>query len=184
MNNIETIQQKQNNAAAKRAASSNTPEARRKQIMQQLQESERAQRNAADDADDPFPHLALRSAQTLDAEGQARLARLLRWREVQARRSDKPKSWVLDNELAVALSRRPPRSLSEFHATLDRHPKAPRKSLSADHGVWVGCGAINRQLRCCLPVHCAKAAFAFQLKAASFRRVFAKIESYILSLPQ
>ena len=92
------------------------------------QDAERALRNAADDSDDPFPHLALRSAQTLDAEGQARLARLLRWREVQARRSDKPKSWVLDNELAVLLSRRPPRSLSEFHAVLDRHPKAPRKA--------------------------------------------------------
>ena len=37
---------KQNNAAAKRAAAANTPEARRKQIMQQLQESERAERKA------------------------------------------------------------------------------------------------------------------------------------------
>jgi len=36
---------KQNNAAAKKAAA-NTPEARRKQIMQQLQESERAERKA------------------------------------------------------------------------------------------------------------------------------------------
>ncbi|MGV8929625.1 MAG: type II secretion system F family protein [Brevundimonas sp.] len=37
---------KQNNAAAKRAAAANTPEARRKQIMKQLQESERAERKA------------------------------------------------------------------------------------------------------------------------------------------
>ncbi|WP_292067281.1 type II secretion system F family protein [Brevundimonas sp. UBA7664] len=37
---------KQNNAAAKRAAAANTPEARRKQIMLQLQESERAERKA------------------------------------------------------------------------------------------------------------------------------------------
>ena len=92
------------------------------------QDAERALRNAADESDDPWPHLSMRSAQGLDAEAQARLVRLLRWRDVQARRSDKPKSWVLDNELAVALSRRPPRSLSEFHATLDRHPKAPRKA--------------------------------------------------------
>lgn len=92
------------------------------------QDAERALRGAADEGDDPWPHLALRSAQTLDREGQARLARLLRWREVQARRSDKPKGWVLDNELAVALARRPPRSLSEFHAVLDRSPKAPRKA--------------------------------------------------------
>jgi tight adherence protein B len=37
---------KQNNAAAKKAAAANSPEARRKQIMQQLQESERAERKA------------------------------------------------------------------------------------------------------------------------------------------
>ena len=37
---------KQNMAAARKAAAANTPEARRKQIMQQLQESERAQRKA------------------------------------------------------------------------------------------------------------------------------------------
>lgn len=37
---------KQNNAAAKKAAAANTPEARRKQIMLQLQESERAERKA------------------------------------------------------------------------------------------------------------------------------------------
>lgn len=92
------------------------------------EDSERALRNAADDGEDPWPHLSVRSAQTLDAEGQARLARLLRWRERQARRTDKPKGWVLDNELAVGLARRLPRSLSEFHAVLDRHPKAPRKA--------------------------------------------------------
>lgn len=92
------------------------------------QDAERALRNAADEGDEPWPHLSLRSAQALDREGQARLLRLLRWRDVQARRSDRPKSWVLDNELAVSLARRPPRSLSEFHATLDRHPKAPRKA--------------------------------------------------------
>ena len=37
---------KQNMAAARKAAAANTPEARRKQIMDQLQESERAQRKA------------------------------------------------------------------------------------------------------------------------------------------
>lgn len=91
-------------------------------------EAERALRGAAADGDEPWPHLSVRSAQTLDAEGQARLCRLLRWRDAEARRADKPRSWILDNELAVGLARRPPRSLSEFHATLDRHPKAPRKA--------------------------------------------------------
>lgn len=91
-------------------------------------DAERALRNAAQEGDDPYPHLGVRSAQGLDADGQVRLCRMLRWREVEARRADKPKSWILDNELAVALARRPPADFREFGAVLDRHPKAPRKS--------------------------------------------------------
>ena len=91
-------------------------------------DSARALRNAGADADDPFPHLSVRSAQMLDIEGQARLARLLRWRDAEARRCDRPKSWILDNELAVLLSRRPPDDFHRFNDLLDRHPEAPRKS--------------------------------------------------------
>lgn len=91
-------------------------------------DTERAIGNARNDADDPLPHMALRSAQSLDATGQARLCRLLRWRDVEARRVDRPKSWVLDNELAVLLSRRPPDDFHRFNTLLDAHPKAPRKS--------------------------------------------------------
>lgn len=91
-------------------------------------DAERALRNAAQDGEDPWPHLALRSAASLDPDGQARLLRLLRWRDLEARRADRPKGWILDNELAVALARRPPRTPADFHAMLDRHPKAPRKS--------------------------------------------------------
>lgn len=91
-------------------------------------DSERAIRNARNDVDDPFPHLAVRSAQTLDASGQARLRRLLRWRDAEARRSDRPKSWVLDSELAVQLSRRPFESFQHFSGVLDANPKAPRKA--------------------------------------------------------
>ncbi|HEU0152644.1 MAG TPA: ribonuclease D [Arenimonas sp.] len=94
-------------------------------------DAERALAGAADESDDPWPHLALRSAQGLDAEGQARLCRILRWRDLEARRSDKPKSWIIDNELAVALARRPPSDQGEFNAVLDRHPKAPRKARGA-----------------------------------------------------
>lgn len=85
---------------------------------------------AADDSEDPWPHLGLRSAGSLDRAGQARLCLLLRWRDREARRADRPKGWILDNELAVSLARRPPRSLAEFHATLDRHPKSPRRGRS------------------------------------------------------
>ena len=64
----------------------------------------------------------------LDAAGQARLRRLLRWRDAEARRSDRPKSWVLDNELAVQLSRRPHPDFAPFNLILDASPKAPRKA--------------------------------------------------------
>lgn len=84
--------------------------------------------NAKNDSDDLLPHLSVRSAQSLDAEAQARLCRLLRWRDVEARRTDRPKSWVLDNELAVLLSRRPPDDFHRFNTLLDKYPKAPRKS--------------------------------------------------------
>jgi ribonuclease D len=98
-------------------------------------DAERALANAADESEEPWPHLALRSAQGLDAEAQARLCRILRWRDLEARRSDKPKSWIIDNELAVALARRPPADPREFNAVLDRHPKAPRKSRGALYDV-------------------------------------------------
>lgn len=83
------------------------------------------------DAVDPWPHLALRSAQFLDREGQARLRRLLLWREAEARRADKPRSWILDNELAVALARKPPTDRHAFNILLDGHPKAPRRLRGA-----------------------------------------------------
>jgi len=89
---------------------------------------ERAVRNGRNDSDDPHPHLAVRSAQMLDADGQARLCRLLRWRDAEARRADKPKRWILDNELAVSLCRRVPDDFHRFAEILDRNPKAPRKA--------------------------------------------------------
>lgn len=79
------------------------------------------------DAGDPWPHLAMRSTQYLPSEAQRRLLRLLRWREAQARRSDRPRSWILDNELAVTLARTPPRDRAALQALLDATPKAPRK---------------------------------------------------------
>jgi ribonuclease D len=91
-------------------------------------DAERAVRGSRNDVDDPMPHLSVRSAQMLDGPGQARLRRLLTWRDAEARRSDRPKSWVLDNELAVQLSRRPFDDFHRFNAVLDASPKAPRKA--------------------------------------------------------
>jgi ribonuclease D len=83
--------------------------------------------NSGNETPERYPHLALRGAQYLDAEAQARLCRLLRWREVQARAGDRPKGWIIDNELAIALARKPPIDARALNAFLDSQPKAPRK---------------------------------------------------------
>ncbi len=90
------------------------------------EDSARQLANAANDQGDRWPHLAMRSAQFLDAAGQRRLLRLLRWREAQARSSDRPRSWILDNELAATLARANPADRNAFQALLDTAPKAPR----------------------------------------------------------
>lgn len=82
---------------------------------------------ARGDAPDPHPHLSMRSAQRLPPEAQARVRRLLLWREQAARRSDRPRGWILDNELVVLLAQRPPARREDFEQRLDAHPKAPKK---------------------------------------------------------
>ncbi len=81
---------------------------------------------AAGPGTDPWPHLGLRSARLLDGDSQRRLLRLLRWRDAQARSSDRPRGWILDNELAVTLARRNPGERGAFTALLDAAAKAPR----------------------------------------------------------
>ncbi len=81
---------------------------------------------ARDDAIDPNPHLTARSAQRMDRDAQIRLRRLLLWREAIARSRDKPRSWILDNELLVLLAHRAPQR-NAFDALLDQHPRAPRR---------------------------------------------------------
>ncbi len=98
-----------------------------------VEDATRTIAQAAGDGVDRWPHLSMRSAQFLDIDAQRRLVRLLRWREGQARRSDRPKSWVLDNELAVTLARNPPIDLAGLQRELDAHPKAPRKLAEA---IW------------------------------------------------
>jgi ribonuclease D len=83
--------------------------------------------NADREAPERWPHLSMRSAHFLDLDAQRRLVRLLRWREAHARDSDRPRSWILDNELAVALARTPPADRGTLQAQLEAHPKAPRK---------------------------------------------------------
>ena len=83
--------------------------------------------NAEKEAPERWPHLSLRSAQFLDRESQGRLVRLLRWRDGYARDNDRPRGWILDNELAVMLARNPPADRAALQELLDAQPKAPRK---------------------------------------------------------
>lgn len=92
----------------------------------EAEDSARLLAQAGSDGGERWPHLALRSAQFLDRAGQLRLLRLLRWREAQARAKDRPRGWILDNELAVAIARAAPRDRAALDRVLDANPKAPR----------------------------------------------------------
>jgi ribonuclease D len=83
--------------------------------------------NAAQDDGERWPHLGMRTTQFLDRDGQIRLLRLLRWRDAYARDNDRPRSWILDNELAQSLARTPPHDLTQLRAAFDSQPKAPHK---------------------------------------------------------
>lgn len=93
----------------------------------------RAVDNARDDALERWPHRTLRTAQFLDTDAQHRLLRLLRWRDAYARDHDRPRTWILDNDLAAALARDPPIDQAGLQRQLDSTPKAPR-SLGA--AIW------------------------------------------------
>ena len=96
--------------------------------------------NAEHEAPERWPHASMRSAQFLDRDAQLRLLRLLRWRDVYARQNDRPRSWILDNELAVTLARTPPVDRAGLQRTLDAIPKSPRRLTDA---IW---SALNTPL--------------------------------------
>ena len=82
---------------------------------------------AAGNGEERWPHLSFRASQFLDEDSRVRLLRLLRWREQHARDRDRPRSWILDNELATDLARKPPADPRALQDLLDARPKAPRK---------------------------------------------------------
>ncbi|MGH8147304.1 MAG: ribonuclease D [Rhodanobacteraceae bacterium] len=59
---------------------------------------------------DPQPQRGFSGAAEWPAEAQARLRRVLRWRDTTARAIDKPKPWILDDAHALALSQRTPQT--------------------------------------------------------------------------
>ncbi|WP_147651997.1 ribonuclease D [Vulcaniibacterium gelatinicum] len=97
------------------------------------EDSARLLATAASDEGERWPHLSLRAAQYLTPDAQRRLLRLLRWREAYARASDRPRNWILDNELAAALARNPPPDRAALQRLLEATPKAPRQLADA---IW------------------------------------------------
>lgn len=91
------------------------------------EDADRTLRNAANDDLEPWPHVGMRAAQDFDAASQARLLRLMRWRERTARDRDLPKNWVIEPGLALQLAQRPPEDFDALRALLEATPKSPRK---------------------------------------------------------
>ena len=84
--------------------------------------------NAADERPDAHPHLGMRSNQPLPADAQLRLRRLLRWRDARAIEKNKPKRWILDNDVAFALAKQPFERIEQLEAVLARYPKSPKNA--------------------------------------------------------
>ncbi|WP_395117763.1 ribonuclease D [Rhodanobacter sp. FW102-FHT14D06] len=77
------------------------------------QDCERLKRRVHRESD-PQPQRALRAAADWRPEAQARLRRLLLWRDSCARRLDVPRPWLLDDTLALSLAQQPPATLAEL----------------------------------------------------------------------
>ncbi len=90
------------------------------------EDCERMLHNALE-APEPWPHRDIRPAQDFPPDAQARLLRLLRWRETSARNRNRPRNWILEQPLALHLAERPPRDFAQLERILERTPKAPRK---------------------------------------------------------
>jgi ribonuclease D len=87
---------------------------------------ERAVASASDDVADANPHLSVRTNQPLDQHAQLRLRRLLRWRDQRAIEKNKPKRWIIDNDVAFALSRNAINDIDVLEGILARFPKSPK----------------------------------------------------------
>jgi ribonuclease D len=82
--------------------------------------------SAQQDSPDSNPHLGLRSNLGLDQGAQIRLRRLLQWRDQRAIEKDKPKRWIIDNDVASALCRQSLNDISELDNIMARFPKSPK----------------------------------------------------------
>ena len=71
-------------------------------------------------------HHDYRSVWKLDLDAQRRLDAVLRWREQVARDTDRPKPWVVDNQIAHDLAAKPPTQAAELQRLLQAQRAFPR----------------------------------------------------------
>ncbi len=104
---------------------------RRRMLAWCLQECDRVAQVGADDAPPANPHWEFRNAFRWPLERQARLKRLLDWRETVARRVDKPRAWVLDNPAVASLVTEPPATIAELETRMATQRSLPRRERPA-----------------------------------------------------
>jgi ribonuclease D len=78
------------------------------------EDCERQKRKSCRRDGDAQPQLALRAAAEWPREQQARLRRLLMWRDAAARRLNRPRPWLMEDPLALSLAQQPAARLEEL----------------------------------------------------------------------
>jgi ribonuclease D len=88
--------------------------AQRDRTAWHAEDCERLKRKSCRRDGDPQPQVAFRGAAEWPREQQALLRRILMWRDVAARRLDRPRPWLIEDALALSLAQQPPRYLEEL----------------------------------------------------------------------
>ncbi|HEX7348695.1 MAG TPA: HRDC domain-containing protein [Rhodanobacteraceae bacterium] len=83
---------------------------------------------------DSQPQRSLSGAADWPADAQARLRRVLQWRDAAARSLDKPRPWILDDAHALALAHTPPATPEELFARVrgQRALRGPQRAELLD----------------------------------------------------
>jgi len=95
------------------------------------EDCERLKRRADVHEGDPQPQRGFRAAADWSRARQALLRRILVWRDRSARTLDRPRSWLLEDALALSLVQDLPRSLAEFEQR-SRGQRALRSAQRAE----------------------------------------------------
>jgi ribonuclease D len=95
------------------------------------EDCERLKRRAEAREGDPQPQRSFRAAAEWPRAQQALLRRILLWRDRSARTLDRPRSWLLDDTLALGLAQDPPRNLADLEQR-SRGQRALRSAQRAE----------------------------------------------------